>query len=97
MKYIAIDKVLKSLMKKRNISLRELSLKTSIPYPTLHAWSIGRPPKDIVKLKVICDFFKISFEDLLFDEKFYENDKRSTSLPAKKIKAILEITVIKIN
>jgi hypothetical protein len=53
-KKIQIHKVLPELLKKKNVSIREVSRKTSVPQATLNSWTKdGSKPSDVN----LCCFF----------------------------------------
>ena len=59
---------LKILMSARRLSLKRVSTEARIPYSTLHTWLENRQPKDIVKVKQLCDYLKVGLHELLFEE-----------------------------
>lgn len=65
-----MGKVLRRVLTARkSLSLRSISENTGIPYPTLHAWKDGRPPKNLQVVKVLADYLGLSLLELLFDER----------------------------
>jgi transcriptional regulator with XRE-family HTH domain len=65
---ICLGSALKSLLKKKRVSLTTVSRETGISYSTLHTWLGNRHPKDIVKVKKLADYFGVSLHELLFGE-----------------------------
>jgi transcriptional regulator with XRE-family HTH domain len=65
---ICLGSVLKSLLKKRRVSLTTVSRETGISYSTLHTWLGNRHPKDVVKVKKLADYFGVTLHELLFGE-----------------------------
>lgn len=58
---------MKTLMKRSQIDLRNLSKKTSIPYSTLHTWLHQGTPGDVNKLKTLANHFQVSLDRLLYE------------------------------
>lgn len=56
----------KRMNERRKISLLEVSEKTSLPYRTLHAWSLNKVQRfDAHVIKKICDYFNVELGDLI--------------------------------
>lgn len=60
---------LTQLLEESNITLTKLSRETDIPQSTLHGWLNGVPPRNIMQLKLIADFFGVSIDSLCFNSK----------------------------
>lgn len=62
-------------MKKHDLSIVEISSKTSIPKQTLHNWLSGANPKNVNQLRKIGTYFKTTVDELCF------GDVSQTKLP----------------
>lgn len=68
MKRAKLDKVLKALMKERQISAAELSRSTGIPAATLSSLTSGGQSQKPEHLLALARYFGVSIETLLFGE-----------------------------
>ncbi len=57
---------IKDLLKKRDMTVADLSKMTKVPVNTLHNWIAGQPPRNIVQLKRVADFFCVTVDYLAF-------------------------------
>lgn len=55
-------------MKKYDLSIVEISSKTSIPKQTLHNWLSGAIPKNVNQLRKIATYFKTTVDELCFGD-----------------------------
>ncbi len=89
-KYPQLSKILKKLLFEKEMKPVDLSRKLSIPQPTIHRLITGkstRPYKS--SLQPIADFFSLTVEQLLGEEKLVNNDRSAgSSLAHNNIKAI---------
>lgn len=90
---------LQELMRKRNLSSKELALALSVPVRTVSEWigSGGRTPRDLSALKKLADYFRCSIHFLLFGE---EDPKNSINALLEKTEihtGLYEITIKKVN
>ena len=54
----------------KNISVKELSERTKIPKKTIYSWLDGpRVPRDIIRLKILCNYLEVTIDEILFSEK----------------------------
>jgi len=100
MSQMRIGSVFKKLLEDQHISLKEVSVQTSIPYSTLHTWLQNSPPKDINKAKRLASFFGISLDHLLFGEEttahFQSEEPKIKRMKEDFFKGVFEITVRKV-
>lgn len=57
---------LKRLIDKKNIQVSHLASTLKIPNSTLHGWLNGVPPRNLLELKKISDYFGLSLDELCF-------------------------------
>ncbi len=65
---ITLDKQLKLLLSKGDISVAQLGRATGVPSKTIYGWTTGTAPKDINQVKKLASFFKVSLDSILFGE-----------------------------
>src|SRR5690348_11139746 len=75
---ICLGTNLRTILKSRDLSLKEISCHTGIPYSTLHTWLEDRQPKDVLKVKKLADYLGVSLDFLLFGE---SSSPKKTELP----------------
>ena len=63
---IKIATNLTSLMKSKNLSLRELSKQAGIPYTTLQEWTANRTPRNPVQFQKVANVLGVTMHFLLF-------------------------------
>lgn len=61
-----LDKNLKHLIKKKKISIADLSKEVAVPQSTLHGWINGTRPRDVVHLQKVAKYFKLNIHELCF-------------------------------
>ena len=61
-----LHEVINDYLHHHHMSLRELSVRSEIPYSTIYSWSLGGRPKDLIKLKKLADSMLISLDQLIF-------------------------------
>jgi transcriptional regulator with XRE-family HTH domain len=68
---IFLAEAIRREMKNRDISLTELSEETGIAKSTLHGWSTSAIPngRNLHLVNRLCEYFKISLEELLFSQR----------------------------
>lgn len=69
---------LKSLIKKRGLTVVSLSKATGVPAKTLYSWLQNQSPRNLGHLRKVAIHFKVSLEFLLF------NEERSTQKEIKE-------------
>lgn len=63
---VKIGSTLSALLEAKNLSLRELSKKTGVPYSTLQEWTSNRTPKNPIQIQKVASHFDVSMHFLLF-------------------------------
>ena len=63
---------LKKLLKKRDITVAQLSRSTGVNSKTIYSWIDGQSPRILSDVKKIAEYFDVSLDYLLFDETKYE-------------------------
>ncbi len=66
---LQIGERFRTLLAQKGIELKQVSLETNIPYSTLYAWTENRQPQSLIKLKRLADYFDITLDELLFQER----------------------------
>lgn len=51
---------LKRLMSEKNLSMRELSKRTGVPYSKLQEWCGDRSPKNPIQIQKVASFFGVT-------------------------------------
>jgi transcriptional regulator with XRE-family HTH domain len=77
MKDLRLSKALKGLIQSKNIKVVELSRATRVPVQTIHNWLSGQKPRDIVQVKAVADFFRMSIDELCFGKPIVDPDSDS--------------------
>jgi transcriptional regulator with XRE-family HTH domain len=91
---IRLGTVLKSILKSRGLSLKQVSVQTKIPYSTLHTWLENRQPKDIVKVKRLAVYLRVDLDFLLFGESESKPFESNLKLPEREnLVGVFEITI----
>ena len=91
-KEIKLAKNLSRLAKEKNLSISTIAYKVGMSKSSLHSYFIGVEPKSVIALKKVADFFGVSLDELIFDERNKKEPSEELSLD----KYSLEITVKKI-
>ena len=65
---IRIDKVLKHLMKEKNLTFKRLSQLSGVPESTIKTWSGGVEPKSLVPARNVARVLGVSVEYLIFGQ-----------------------------
>ena len=80
---IQLHRNLALILKQKNISVRELSKWSGVPIKTIYGWLEDcRLPRDLIKLKKICNYLEVSLDEILFSDspnfgqKFYIKGSR---------------------
>jgi transcriptional regulator with XRE-family HTH domain len=60
------SKNLNQYLKREGISIKELSLRLSVPLSTVHGWLNGVEPKSINELKKVAIFMGLSLDELCY-------------------------------
>ena len=68
---LKISKVLRYYLETENMTIRSLSGKLDIPMSTLFNYLAGSMPRSPDHIRKMCEYFKISSDELLFDIKPY--------------------------
>jgi transcriptional regulator with XRE-family HTH domain len=66
---ITLAKNLKAILKTQGLTSSSLSRACGIPNTTLSNWLSGQPPKNVLQLKTVAEFFDLTIEELTFGEK----------------------------
>lgn len=61
-------KNLKALMERRNLNIKELANELAMPPSTVHGWLNGVPPKSILHIRSLAQFFNCPIEELFFGD-----------------------------
>jgi len=61
-----LNKILKSLLQKRGLSITSLSKDTGIPIQTLHNWLNGAEPRSFSQVKRVADYFEITLDEICY-------------------------------
>jgi transcriptional regulator with XRE-family HTH domain len=69
------EKKLFELRKQKGISQEELADKLNISRQTLSKWELGNSTPDLEKLILLCDYFEISLDELVFGNKVETPEK----------------------
>src|SRR5262245_61474820 len=64
--FMKLKENLKRQLKENGMTVTSLSKRTKIPLQTLNNWLAGSKPRDLVQVKIVCDFFKVSFDEMVF-------------------------------
>ena len=77
---IKLQKVLSREMKMHSLSASFLAKVTGIPRTTIHEWQNGRKPssRNLHHLLVLANYFKISLNELLFDQNVHSENETET-------------------
>jgi transcriptional regulator with XRE-family HTH domain len=62
------SKNLNDYLKKKKLSIHELSRLMDVPVSTIHGWLNGAEPKKITDLKKVSNFLGLTIDELCFDE-----------------------------
>ncbi len=54
------------LIKRSDITLIKLSIRTSIPKSTIHNWTSGTSPQNLLRANQLANYFGITLQDLIF-------------------------------
>lgn len=65
---VKIQTTLKMLLAEQNLSLRDLSKRSGVPYSTLQEWSTNRSPKNPVQIQKVASCLGVSMHYLIFGE-----------------------------
>jgi transcriptional regulator with XRE-family HTH domain len=63
-----LDQTLKTLLKQRNLTIRELSREVKVSESTIKTWLRGSNPRSLHDVRKCARFFGVSFEFLLFGD-----------------------------
>ena len=65
---------LKNLLKRKDLTVAQLSRATSVSNKTIYGWLDGLPPRNITALKKVADHLDVSLDFLLFDESKFSQE-----------------------
>ena len=65
---LKLKNTLPALLKSKHMTLKELSVATSISPSTLSGWKNGASPRDLGELRTCAQYFGVSIDYLLFGE-----------------------------
>jgi transcriptional regulator with XRE-family HTH domain len=85
-----ISQNLKYLMKSRKISLIELAKSSGVPKSSIHDWTQGSSPKNLLHLKKVSDVLGLTIDELLFSDVSLINEKTSASIFPKSEHEIVD-------
>jgi transcriptional regulator with XRE-family HTH domain len=60
--------VLRTLLKQRELTLRQVTVETGIRRSTLSDWLSGSRPRDLEEVRTLSRFFGVTLEQLLFGD-----------------------------
>ncbi|MCB0421346.1 MAG: helix-turn-helix transcriptional regulator [Bdellovibrionales bacterium] len=63
-----IKRVLKELLKERDLSVAQLARVTGVPRQTIDNWMAGQEPRSLKQVKKIADYFAVPLDFLCFGE-----------------------------
>ena len=63
---IKIQSILKKLLHDRDMTVAQLSRATKVPQQTLSNWIQGQEPRNLVHIKTVADYFKITVDYLVY-------------------------------
>lgn len=86
---LKLKEKLKELMVANDLSLKELSLRSGVPLQTLHNWISGQMPRNILQLKKVAVYFKITLDDLVFEEVKRVNINNVKGIPDGEYELVL--------
>lgn len=69
---VQIGPVLKKLLKDRRMTLKEVSIATSVPSSTLSEWLNNRSPKNPEQALKVAQYLEVSLHYLLFGEEDHQ-------------------------
>lgn len=61
-----LDKQLRALLQKNDITVAQLARATKISAKTLYQWLNGQNPRDLKQVRKVSDYFKVSIDFLAF-------------------------------
>jgi len=64
-----LDKVLKDLLHKSDITVTQLARRTKVPRQTLDNWVAGQEPRSLKQVKVVAEYFEVSVDYLCFGQR----------------------------
>jgi transcriptional regulator with XRE-family HTH domain len=77
---------LKKLIKIRSISFKDLSRELNVSPSTIHGWINGVLPRNIFTIYRLACIFNISIEELCFNEKMKQIEKKKYIRPEIRLK-----------
>jgi transcriptional regulator with XRE-family HTH domain len=78
---LVIHEILPKLLKQKNLSIREVSRRTSLPQATLNSWTKHNArPSDIQALKQVSQLLGVSLDYLLYGELVTDLDSLPTDV-----------------
>jgi len=80
---------LRSLLKKHDMTVAQLSRKANTPAQNIHNWLNGLKAKDIEQVKRVARVFSVSLDYLIFGEKVLDNAELSDEVLAGTWEVIL--------
>lgn len=61
-----IKTILKTLLRRQDINIAQLSRATKIPRQTIDNWLSGQEPRSLTQLKAVATYFELSIDELCF-------------------------------
>lgn len=80
---------LKNLISEREITVAKLAKATGISRKTIYHYLAGRSPRNLLHIKLICNYFKISADYLLFGQESKGFEKYQDEIAAGVYEVIL--------
>ena len=65
---IRIQSILKKLIQERDMTVAQLARATKVPQQTLNNWMQGQEPRNLLHLKTVANYFKVSVDYLVYGE-----------------------------
>jgi transcriptional regulator with XRE-family HTH domain len=85
-----ISKQLKYLLSVHSISVVKLSKETGLNAKTIYNYLDGRSPRNFSHIKMLCDYFKVSSDYLLFGQNSLHIQKEKIGFPLGNFKVFLQ-------
>lgn len=82
---------LRRLIDEKNIQVSQLAITLDIANSTLHGWINGVPPRNLIELKKLSDFFEISLDELCFGPLKEKHHLERVVFSVENVEIILKI------
>ena len=77
---LVLNSHLKQLLKRKDMTVAQLSRATAIPPQTLNNWLSGQEPRKLSQVKIVADYFGVSLDELLYKIEIPEQRKINTDI-----------------